>query len=164
MTTYEILGLFSSIVGTVCSLMGVVASVIHFREQMAVVRRDVEDLNRVKEMLIDMFLQRGMTSLLSMGLAKANSPVQIKPEAACLLSEELKESLKSLYRKMGRFVTRRQLLLEIHRQLGDEILEVCVKHPELPPDASYQIALSVAQNSVIVEPHIKSEDKTEERE
>ncbi len=89
-------------------------------------------------------IRRAMSEVVQNKIGTMNSPIVIKEEVKEWIGE-IKYKLRDFYRKLGRNMTDKDLLLEIERNFGDELLsKVCIPH-ELSQGACLLIALEVAK-------------------
>ncbi len=73
--------------------------------------------------------------------------IHISPEAKAWMSE-LAVELRSFYQRFGRNLTQHELMMEIERNYGDEIMRrVCIPH-NLVQGVCLLIAVEVAKNGV----------------
>ena len=76
----------------------------------------------------DFQIRRSAAELVFRGVGTVNSPVTVSAEAKSWL-KGLATELRTFYRRLGRTLTERDLLLEIERRYGARILrEVCIPH------------------------------------
>ena len=92
-------------------------------------------------------IRRAQVELLQRGIGAMNSPINISPEARQWLAD-LADALRDFYNRLGRHLTDADLMMEIERRFGQEIMEkVCVPHG-LFQGACLLIAMAVAREGV----------------
>lgn len=94
--------------------------------------------------LWDFQLRRARVEALQAGIGKMNSPFQINDEAKAWIGEMANE-LRAFYRRLGRLMTEAELVAEIEKRWGKELVEkVCIPHG-LYQGACLLIAMEVAK-------------------